>query len=182
MKKMLKYLAGMCCAVLALAGCVNVEYIGQDFPALPEEKNVMIFQEKDQLPPGEFQAIGKLKMVVPPGVDMVEVRELIAENARKHGASAARIVSVEKKLANRYYGARQEESLSPMLASRSTVGGMAAQPDGSPTEVNSFGDVVQPNRTYRERYEHLVKVQLLMPVQEYNRAVDLRRAAAREEK
>ncbi len=48
MKKMLKYLAGMCCAVLALAGCVNVEYFGQDFPALPEEKNVMIFQEKDK--------------------------------------------------------------------------------------------------------------------------------------
>ena len=178
MKKMMLYLAAVFCMVSVQTGCVNVEYIGQDFPPLPDTRSVMIFQAGDEIPPGEFQVIGKLKMNVPPGIDMVEVREKLAEEALKHGASAVRIISIEKKLVNRYYGAERQEALSPMVAGRSAIGGRATQPDGSPLEVNSFGEVVEPNRTYRERYEHVVKVQLMMPVKEYTRAVELRRAAA----
>ena len=178
MKKMMWYLAAVCCMLLAQTGCVNVEYIGQDFPPLPDTRSVMVFQAGDEIPSGEFQVIGKLKMAVPPGLDMVEVREKLAEEAMKHGASAVRIISIERKLVNRYYGAEQQESLSPMLAGRSTIGGRATQADGSPVEVNSFGEVVEPNRTYRKRYEHVVKAQLMMTAKEYARAVELRRAAA----
>ena len=177
MKKFMLYLAAVICAC-AVTGCVNVEYIGQNFPALPDSRSVLIFTEDNEVPAGEFKVIGKLKMTVPPGVDMVIVREKIAEEARERGASAARIVSVEKILVNRYYGAARQEAESPMLTSRSTVGPMATNPDGSPVEVNSFGEVVEPNRTYRERYEHVVKVQLLMSNQDYNHAVELRRRAA----
>ena len=179
MRNLGKYFAAICCMVFA-AGCIDVEYIGQDFPPLPETSPVLIFSADDEVPPGEFQVIGKLKMSVPPGIDMVEVREKISGEAREHGASAARIVSMEKKLVNRYYGASRQESVSPMLAGRSTVGVRAAQPDGSPTKINSFGEVVEPNRTYRERYMHVVKVQLLMPVKDHARAVELCRAAAEE--
>jgi hypothetical protein len=178
MKKMMWYLAAVFCMVLMQTGCVDVEYIGQNFPPLPDTGSVMIFQAGDDIPAGEFQVIGKLKMNVPPGIDMVEVREKLAEEALKHGASAVRIVSIEKKLVNRYYGAERQESLSPMLVGRSAIGGRATQADGSSVEVNSFGQVVEPNRTYHERYEHVVKAQLMMPAKDYARAVELRRAAA----
>ena len=177
MKKFMLYMAAVICAGV-MTGCINVEYIGQDFPALPDNRSVLIFTADNEVPAGEFKVIGKMKMTVPPGVDMVIVREKIAEEARAHGASAARIVSAEQVLVNRYYGAARQEAESPMLTSRSTVGPMATNPDGSPVAVNSFGEVVEPNRTYRERYEHVVKVQLLMSNQDYNRAVELRRRAA----
>ena len=182
MKKMMCYLAAVFCMVLVQTGCVNVEYIGQDFPPLPDSRSVMIFQENDEVPPGEFQVIGKLKMNVPPGIDMVEVREKLAGEALKHGASAVRIISIEKKLVNRYYGSERQEILSPMLSGRSSIGGRATQADGSSVEVNSFGEVVEPNRTYRLRYEHVVKVQLMMTAKEYARALELRRSAAEKDK
>ncbi len=178
MKKLMVYLAAAFFAVLAQTGCMNVEYIGQDFPPLPENRPVMIFTADNEVPAGEFQVIGKLKMTVPPGMDMVLVREKIADEARAHGASAARIVSVKKVLVNRYYGAARQEASTPMLASRQTVGPRATQPDGSPTQVDSFGEIVEPNRVYKERYEHIVKVQLLMTVKDHARAVELRRQAA----
>ena len=179
MKNLGKYFAAICCMVFA-AGCIDVEYIGQDFPPLPETSPVLIFSADNEVPPGEFQVIGKLKMAVPSGIDMVEVREKIADEARAHGASAARIAEIKQKLVGVYYDAPLRESPSPMLAGRSTVGVRAAQPDGSPTKINSFGEVAEPNRPRQKRYMHVVKVQLLMPVKDHARAVELRRAAAEE--
>lgn len=174
-------LIAVCSTLWALTGCIQVEYIGQNFPELPDSSAVMIFEDANTPPAGEFQAIGKAKLNIPPDVDMVSVREKITEIAREHGASAARIVSVEKRLVNRYYGAAREEAASSTLTDPAMMGPGARQPDGSLAQVNSFGEVVTPNRTYRARYEHVVKVQLLMPAKEYARLLELRRKAAEQE-
>ena len=162
-----------------LAGCIGVDYVGQDFPPLPEERQVQFFDEKAPLPAGEYQSIGRATLTVPRGYDNVLLREKLAEIAREHGASAVRIVSVERRLVNRYY-ADSDESDSPMLADRDTVGAMSRRADGSPAEVDSFGQVVNPNRTYHKEYEHIVKALFLMTVQDHRRAVEERRRAAQE--
>ncbi len=166
-------------AVLALAGCIDVDYVGQDFPPLPEKDAVQFFDEKNPVPAGEYQSIGRATLTVPSGYDNIEVREKMAEVAREHGASAVRIVSVEQRQVNRYYE-QQDESAAPALASRGTVGAFSRQPDGSATEVNSFGEVVTPNRRYSVHYERVVKIMLLLPDAAYRRAVTERKLAAQE--
>jgi len=162
-----------------LAGCLSVDYVGQDFPPLPEGREVLFFDAKRQPPAGEYQAIGRGSLVVPRGYDGVEIREKFAEAAREHGASAVRIVSVERRQINRYY-AEGGESASPMLASSDTVGAFSLMADGSPAEVDSFGEVVSPNRTYSKEYEQFIKVLFLMKERDYRRAVEERRRAAQE--
>lgn len=176
MKKGMLYLAAVLCAAV-LTGCIGVEYIGQNFPELPESMPVMIFDAKNPVPPGEFQVIGKLKLTIPPGMDMVIVQEAIEENARERGASAARIVAVERIPVNGAYAAAGTEDDGPRMTT-----GRVMLPDGSAARVNSFGEPVVQNRVYQERFEHVVKVQLLLPVKDFNRAVALRRTAAEEEK
>lgn len=162
-----------------LAGCVGVDYVGQDFPPLPEDRQVQFFDEKNPPPAGEYQSIGRGTLTAPRGYDGVMIREKLAEAAREHGASAVRIVSVERRLVNRYY-VDGNESDSPMLAGRETTGSLDRRADGSPTEVDSFGQVVNPNRSYKKEYESIVKALFLMTAQDHRRAVDERRRAAQE--
>lgn len=166
-------------AVLTLTGCIDVDYVGQDFPPLPEKDAVQFFDEKNPVPAGGYQPIGHATLTVPSGYGNVEVREKMAEIAREHGASAVRIVSVKQRQVNRYYE-REGESAAPALAGRDTVGAFARQPDGSATEVNSFGEVVSPNRSYSVHYERVVKIMLLLPEAAYQRAVAERKLAAQE--
>ena len=162
-----------------LAGCIGVDYVGQDFPPLPDEHQVQFFDGKNPPPAGEYQPIGRTTLTVPRGYDNVLIREKLAEVAREHGASAVKIVSVEQRLVNRYY-ADNDESDSPMLAGRDTTGALYRRDDGSPSEINSFGQVVDPNRTYRKEYERIVKALVLMTTQDHRRAVAERQRAAQE--
>ena len=162
-----------------LTGCIDVEYVGQDFPPLPEERAVVFFDAKNPPPAGEYQSIGRATVTVPSGYDNVLVREKLSDVAREHGASAVQFMSVTKRLVNRYY-ADSDESDSPMLAGRDTVGVLSRRTDGSPAEVDSFGQVVEPNRKFSKEYERIVKVLFLMKVQDYRRASEGRRRAAQE--
>lgn len=162
-----------------LAGCISVDYIGQDFPPLPEDHAIVFFDTKNPPPAGEYQSIGRATVTVPRGYDNVQVREKLSDVAREHGASAVQFVSVTERLVNRYY-ADNDESDSPMLAGRDTVGALSRRVDGTPTEVDSFGQVVDPNRTFKKEYERIAKVLFMMKVQDHQRAVDARRRTAQE--
>ena len=162
-----------------LTGCISVDYVGQDFPPLPEGQQVMFFDAKNPPPAGEYQSIGRATVTVPNGYDSVAVREKLADTAREHGTSAVQIVSVTEHLINRYY-ADNEESAGPILAGRDTGGAFSRRVDGTPAEVDSFGQVVDPNRHYKKEYERIVKVLFLMKVQDHQRAVDARRRADQE--
>lgn len=160
---------------LLLAGCFGVDYVGQNFPSLPENMPVLIFDEKNQPPAGEYQAIGRAVLTIPHGYGMVEVREKIAGIAREHGASAARIISVER-LEVTGYTASGEHAGADTLASRRDIPPVGAP--GNSAGLDSFGQSATPNRVTQKRYKHIAKVQFLMTVQDYNRAVEIRRAAA----
>ena len=176
---MIKQLMIGLAAVLVLAGCIDVDYVGQDFPPLPDNREVQFFDAKNPPPAGEYQSIGRVTLTVPGGYDNVLIREKLAETAREHGASAVRIVNIEQHQVNRYY-IDADESKSPMLSCARTAGMLPQRADGSPLEVDSFGEVVSPNRTYTKEYEQIVKALCLMKVQDHQRAVAERQRAAQE--
>ena len=181
MERLVRRTAGLLAGLLAavLTGCIDVEYVGQDFPPLPEGTSILFFDAKNPVPAGQFQSIGRATLTVPSGYDNIEVREKIAATARAHGASAVRIVSEERRQVNRYYETSDEEISSSLSGARSG-GDLGRLPDGTPTEVNSFGEVVAPNRTYRTQYERVIRILLLMKEQAYQRAVTERHLAAQE--
>ncbi len=157
----------------SISGCIRVDYIGQKFPPLPEGKPVAFFDVKNVPPPGEYRVIGHAEVTIPGGYGMVEFREKLIETAREYGASAVRIVKMEKRLVNTYYESSRPSD-SPMVASRSDLGAIPKSSGGGDLAVNSFNEVVTVKQNAREVYEHVAKVLFMVTPAEYDQVMNSR--------
>lgn len=84
-------------AVLILtAGCIEVDYVGQSFPALPAGSNVTIYTPESSLSDRNYRAIGRISITAPEGTTRGEINEKLTLLAREHGADTVNIVSVRR--------------------------------------------------------------------------------------
>ena len=96
---MRSYLFRSAAAVLALlaAGCVNVDYVGQNFDPLPDEAPVAYFTARSEIPAGKYRIIGRAKIkTTRKHFDKYDIREFLIDEARSRGADAVALVSVKK--------------------------------------------------------------------------------------
>lgn len=89
------------CAALALAllaaGCVGVDYVGQEFDPLPEGTPVAYFAERGEIPPGKYRIIGRVMLkTTRKHFDKYDIREFLIDEARSRGADAVALVEVKK--------------------------------------------------------------------------------------
>ena len=78
--------------LLTVSGCINVEYVGQSFPVLPETDPVAFFTRKSPLPESGYHPIGRVLLTAPPRVNQSDIIDKLGEIAREHGANAVEIV------------------------------------------------------------------------------------------
>ena len=84
-------------AVLILtAGCIDVDYVGQSFPALPAGSNVTIYTPESPLSDRSYRAIGRVSITAPEGTTRGEINEKLTVLAREHGADTVNIISVRR--------------------------------------------------------------------------------------
>ena len=148
--------------LLAGAGCVDVDYVGQRFEPPPEEEPIRIFGERETPPPGEYQTIGRLTLTAPENYTRIDLEDKLLDVARENGGDAVRIVSFEKRLLGAYY--RQPRTDAAFAGNRTAT----TMADGTPVSINSFGEEVSlEGGSYKDRYEVELKALLLMAKPRY---------------
>ena len=171
MKKYVKMLkmAIYTIAALTFAGCVNVEYVGQTFPALPEETPVTIYSPEAPMPDHGYRAIGRITLTAPDGNSLGSVRDELSECAREHGAEAVSVV--EFKRVEVGFWAVESASVSMPDWSRDN-----RNAGGAFIYSNSFGERVAVNSQPRQKiYELRVKALLLVTDARFNEMMEIYR-------
>jgi len=79
-------------AALLVAGCVNVDYVGQSFDPTPEEARVEYIVGRSAIPAGKYRIIGRGTISTPRKIDSYDLREALIDEARKRGADAVVLV------------------------------------------------------------------------------------------
>lgn len=143
-------------------GCVNVDYIGQQFEPVPEDHSIRLYSERETPAPGEYQMIGRMTLTAPEDYTRIDLEEKLQEAAREHGSDAVQIVSLQKRLLGSHY--RQPAADAEAGDFRFS----ASSADGARIGINSFGEPVSlEGGEYRNRYEIEIKALLLMEKSRY---------------
>ena len=79
-----------------VAGCVNVDYVGQTFEPIPEGKPVEYFAERKEVPPGKYRIIGRAVVTTTRRFDKYDAREFLTDEARKRGADAVVLIDHQR--------------------------------------------------------------------------------------
>ena len=87
---------GAAAALLGCLGCVDFDYVGQSFPATPEDMPIAYYTERSDVPVGKYAIVGKATLTAPAEkMDSYELREYLVDQARAHGAEAVCLVEMK---------------------------------------------------------------------------------------
>lgn len=143
---------------LVAAGCIDLEYIGQEFEPTPQSRPVALFQNRAEVPPGEYRIIGRATLTAPDGTLGYDIQEKLLDSAREAGADAVCLISTERIHVGTYTIVNSD--FSPPGSVRLNPGNLSA--DGSFRAVNTFGSEVTSVRgEERSRVEIEVKALFL---------------------
>ena len=144
-----------------IAGCMDFDYVGQEFAPTPESEPVTYYPKRADVPVGVYGIIGRAVVKAPDGTDGFDIQELLLERARQYGADAVCQVSAKRIIVGTYSLSSEEfGGPAPM------IGAANLNPDGSPIGENTFGDTVEIKGELRNRYVVEVKALFLKNKQE----------------
>lgn len=162
MKKKMKWFRMAAWTVLLpavwLTGCVDLEYVGQTFPELPEDTEVAFFTPEIPVPEGEYHAIGRATVTAPGSTSNETLRDDLIESARDHGADAVQVVDFKRvKVGER---SAVDGSTNPGPNAGWTQD--ARNAGGAYIYTNSFGETTELEKPKRAVYETTVKALFLV--------------------
>ena len=147
MKQMVWWSAAL---LLLTAGCVNVDYVGQVFEPIPENKPVEYFGSRGDIQPGKYRIIGRAVVSTTRRLDHYDIREILIDEARKRGADA--VVLVGQKRVRRGVYARESDISAVDTAPASKSANVL--PGGQPLEVSfDSTEPLQGEHHYRTELE-----------------------------
>lgn len=144
--------------LLGAAGCVDVNYVGQTFPALPEDRSVTFFTQDMTVPRNEYRTIGRATLTAPGSTDSEELKEALIETARKHGADAVQVVEFKRV----YVGDRLTPGGGNMQEPNASWTQEGRYPDGSYIYTDSFGEATRLEQPGTPVYDITVKALFLV--------------------
>ena len=162
--------------LLLLAGCVDVEYVGQRFEPLPETDPVRIFDARSDYPIEDYRTIGRAVFTAPEDYGILELREKVENTAREYGADAVKVISSGRELISTVY--RQPQRDRQRVSARAGTTGTTS--DGSRLYVDTFGQETELTGAQFERYQLVIKVLLLMRQSRFEQLMAERRATVGE--
>ncbi len=154
---------------LAVAGCVNIDYVGQEFAPTPESEPIAYFTERAELPADRYRIIGRATLTAPDDSNSWVLREKLENYAREVGADAVCQVSV-RRVAVGTYPAPQQNQQGPNL--EGPAGGVIA---GQPVQKNPYGEEVELQQNSLVRYEIELKALFLKNREELEKLLAERR-------
>ena len=115
-----------------VAGCVNVDYVGQTFEPIPEGKPVEYFAERKEVPPGKYRIIGRAVVTTTRRFDKYDAREFLTDEARKRGADAVVLVDFKRVKRGVYESEPDVAAVDTAPASKSGN----VKPGGEPLDIS----------------------------------------------
>ncbi len=161
-----KFLPAVIATLAALfSGCTSFDYVGQTFPETPYSVPIPMYMGKETVPPGVYSIIGRGVLTSRHSMDNYDLEEALSEEARARGADAYCVLGVKVERVGSF--GREDDRFMMPIASADSIAS-ATNPDGSPLEVNSFGDETNVDfgptvdmRQVNYRKEYLVRVLFL---------------------
>ena len=150
---MKRYVLWSAALLMLLAGCVDVDYVGQTFDPIPEGSPVEYFNSRKEIQPGKYRIIGRAVITTWRRLDHYDIRELLTDEARKRGADAVALVGFKRIWRGVYERDADVAAVDTSPASKSGN----VKPGGEPLEV-SF------DRSEPIRGEHRARQELEMRV------------------
>lgn len=93
-----KFFAALLLGIFA-CGCIDVEYVGQSFPPLPEDVNIPVYTEKNPAPEKVvYRSIGRVLVTANDDCPAADIRSELEKTARENGAEAVKIVHWNSRL------------------------------------------------------------------------------------
>ncbi|MDD3887140.1 MAG: hypothetical protein PHI35_09725, partial [Victivallaceae bacterium] len=138
----------MVVSAVFLTGCVSYDYVGRQFEPLPEDAEIVYYNDRSDVPQGKYGVMGRITMTGPDNFDAYDIKDELLAKARDYGANAVCVMSVKTVKVGTY-----EISNDGFSGPVNPYNPANVNPDGSPIQVDSFGREVRLGGETRFRYE-----------------------------
>lgn len=148
-------------AILSLSlitGCMNIDYIGQHYPATPKRSSINFYNNSKEVPDGQYAIIGRAVAAAPDSYSSEEIKNALIDKAQTCGADAIQVVDFKRVLVS------QQAIPQASTYDNSPVGSWGnrgTRANGSKIKVNSSGKVVGLQAKTHNRYELKARVLFL---------------------
>lgn len=145
--------------IILFSGCVNIDYVGQEYPERNSDAEIMFYNSKEDVPKDTYRIIGRANIDAPASYNPAEIKNKLLKKARDCGADAIEVVEFK----------REKTGVQKVIASNDEYNGVVGtwanngvRSDGSPIYVDSFDTTVPLKQTYRDTFELKIKVLFLI--------------------
>ncbi|MEI8246938.1 MAG: hypothetical protein WCI51_13990 [Lentisphaerota bacterium] len=145
--------------IILFSGCVNIDYVGQEYPERNHDAEIMFYNSKEDVPKDTYRIIGRANIDAPASYNPAEIKNKLLKKARDCGADAIEVVEFK----------REKTGVQKVVASNDEYNGVVGtwanngvRSDGSPIYVDSFDTTVPLKQTYRDTFELKIKVLFLI--------------------
>ena len=145
--------------IMFFAGCVNINYVGQEYAQRNPDAEIMFYNSRDDVPKNTYRIIGRANIDAPGGYNPAEIKKKILKKARACGADAVEVVEFKREKTG------EQKISSPGNEYDGVVGTWAnngVRSDGSPIYVDSFDKTVPLKQAVHETFELKIKVFFLI--------------------
>lgn len=145
-------------AIMFLVGCVDINYVGQQYPQKDTEAEIAFYNSPADVPKNIYRIIGRANIEAPGDYNPAEIKAKILDQARECGADAVEVVEFKREKTG-------EQNISKSPEYDGTVGFWSSnglRTDGSPIYVDSFDKTVPLKHATQNIFELKIKVLFLI--------------------
>ncbi len=145
--------------ILFFAGCINLNYVGQEYPQRNPDAEIMFYNSKEDVPKNTYRIIGRANIDAPGGYNPAEIKKKILNKARVCGADAVEVVEFKREKTGEQKISTSSNEYDGVVGTWANNG---VRSDGSPIYVDSFDKTVPLKQAVHETFELKIKVLFLI--------------------
>jgi len=145
--------------IILFAGCVNIDYVGQEYPERNPDAEIMFYNSREDVPKDTYRIIGRANIDAPGDYNPAEIKKKILRKARDCGADAVEVVEFKRIKTGEQKVASNNSEYDGVVGTWANNG---VRSDGSPIYVDSFDKTVPLKQAYRETFELKIKILFLI--------------------
>ncbi|MHB9138425.1 MAG: hypothetical protein ACYC4Q_03365 [Victivallaceae bacterium] len=152
-------------SIIILAGCVDINYVGQQYPQKDPDAEVIFYNSTADVPKNTYRIIGRANIEAPGDYNPAEIKLKILDKARDCGADAVEVVEFKREKTG-------EQNISKSPEYDNTVGfwsGNGLRSDGSPIYVDSFDKAVPLKHASQNIFVLKIKILFLITSERFQK-------------
>lgn len=145
--------------IILFAGCVNIDYVGQEYPQRNPDAEIMFYNSKEDVPKDTYRIIGRANIDAPGSYNPAEIKKKILNKARSCGADAVEVVEFKREKSGEQKVSTTNNEYDGVVGTWANNG---VRSNGSPIYVDSFDKTVPLKQAVHETFELKIKILFLI--------------------